>query len=78
MAVPVAKAASLAHIARESSDIHRLSEFYKEVYNLYLLPSFLSFHNSFFVFMAVVIWWCRCLDSRKLRVQILENSRLFG
>ncbi|KAG6574977.1 hypothetical protein SDJN03_25616, partial [Cucurbita argyrosperma subsp. sororia] len=32
MAVPVAKAASLAHIARESSDIHRLSEFYKEMF----------------------------------------------
>ncbi|KGN44241.1 uncharacterized protein LOC101211159 [Cucumis sativus] len=32
MAFPVAKAASLAHIARESSNIHRLSQFYKEMF----------------------------------------------
>lgn len=48
MAAPVVKAASLAHIARESTDIHRLSQFYKEVYNFYLLlPYFFSIHNSF-------------------------------
>ncbi|KAL0561402.1 hypothetical protein IC582_001828 [Cucumis melo] len=32
MAFPVARAASLAHIARESSNIHRLSQFYKEMF----------------------------------------------
>ncbi|XP_022138502.1 uncharacterized protein LOC111009659 [Momordica charantia] len=32
MAAPVAKSASLGHIARESSDVLRLSEFYKEMF----------------------------------------------